>query len=120
MKVFTIEETKHNQIGTFRCRVLCLEHENSILVVRPCLNPSCPDLGFRKTTREELLSASFREPCFSVDVDPLCVQELFTKALDESIEETDSDFSKQWFDHVATVTELRRFQSLGIFSQAAN
>jgi hypothetical protein len=109
--LFTVHETKENQLGVFACRVLGVQHGDTILLVRPCLNPACPDLGFRKVKQDALDHPSFKDKRALVDINPVCAQELYNKLQHDTLEETDSLFSGVWFNEIAKVTELDRYQN---------
>lgn len=109
MRTITVHHTKINGIGTFQRRIMGLIHGDSVLLVTPCVKPSCPDLGFTIVPVKDLNNESFKEIKDFDDLDPRCLAELETKFQSEPLEEADSTFSQRWFQEVARVTELEKY-----------
>lgn len=109
MRVITVHHTKENSLGIFRRRILALIHDEEVLLVTPCINPACPDLGFALVPLENLWDESYREIKDLHDLDPGCLLELEAKLHTLPLEETDSSFSRKWFGEIARVTELDKY-----------
>lgn len=108
--IFTIHETKRTQLGTFKRRILCIQLENNILRVTPCVRPECPDLGFQVVIPENLQGDNFKERQDNVTLSDTCLNDLIERLKTKTEEETSSDLSKKHFDEVAMVTELEKYR----------
>ena len=109
--LYTIHETKRNQLGVFSRRILCLQSGNMVIKVTPCIRPECPDLGFQIVTTEDLRALELSDQCNEVTLSRECFSDLVKKLTSRDQNEIDTVFTKNHFAEIAKVVELEKYRS---------